>query len=203
MKNYPLPSKISWWRLPEWLDKLTNRVEVLEDALAPPTPSTDYKLYTAILTQSGGDDPNIKEAGDSLNIGVTYLIGDGSDDPGDFMNVGAPNNDEGTSFVATGETPTKWGKTTLEYNAGAPVVTVLENTIGNVYWTYDSIGFYTGHSEELFTDNKSFALISSSTMGPIVTNISVYDSSSALIVASAEDGYRENFIAYVEIRVYN
>ena len=202
MKNYPLPSKISWWRLPEWLDKLTTRVEALEDA--PATPVAPYKIYTALLTQSGGDNPiGVAGDGEVINVGVTYEITDNPDNY-DLTIYGSPNNSVGTFFIANQTIALPYTNSLqLLGNTGAPVVTVLENIIGNVYWTYDSIGFYTGHSEELFTDNKSFALISSSTMGPIVTNISVYDSSSALIVASAEDGYRENFIAYVEIRVYN
>ena len=47
----------------------------------------------------------------------------------DFTNVGAPNNSNGTSFVATATTPTAWGGGVLSYDVGAPVVTILENTI--------------------------------------------------------------------------
>ena len=112
-----------------------------------------YKVFTALLTQSGEDDPNTLESGDLLTIGVTYLIGNGDNDPGDFLNVGAPNNDEGTYFVATGETPNKWGKTSLAYNTGAPVVTVLENTIGNVWFTYADIGLYKCVSNGLFNSS--------------------------------------------------
>jgi hypothetical protein len=101
-----------------------------------------YRVFTALLTQSGGDDPGTKSDGD-LEIGVTYYISSVDDGVyGDFTNVGAPNNDIGTYFVATGETPNKWGKTSLAYNTGAPVVTVLENTIGNIWFTYDIAGHY-------------------------------------------------------------
>ena len=169
------------------------------------TPTYPPKVYTAVLMQSGSDSVQ-SMYGLPLVIGTTYVINNNIGGIADFTNVGAPNNNSGTYFVATGTTPNNWGAVgdvDLGYNEGAPVANVLENSIGDIYWTWDSLGFYTGHSAGLFTENKSFALISSSTMGPIVTNISVYDSSNALIVASAEDGYRENFVAYIEIRVYN
>lgn len=154
MKNYPLPSKISWWRLPEWLDKLTTRVEVLEDAPAPPTPSTDYKLYTALLTQSGDDNPDSTYSGD-LVIGRTYQIFDLGGAAGyDFTNVGAPNNNINTWFVATGTTPNSWGTNVcLNYNSGAPVVTVLENSIGDIWFTYVDIGLYKCLSNGLFNSS--------------------------------------------------
>lgn len=146
MKNYPLPSKISWWRLPEWLEKLTTRVEVLEDAPAPPTPVAPYKVYTALLTQSGGDVPLqlLSQDSPSLTVGVTYQIDDDGGSGWDFTNVGAPNNDLFTYFIATGTTPANWGTNgMLSYNTGAPVVNVLEDTTGlNLYWTYLNSGVY-------------------------------------------------------------
>jgi hypothetical protein len=82
---------------------------------------------------------------------------------GDFTNVGAPNNNVGTSFVATGTTPNSWGdnlNVELEYNTGAPVVTVLENTIGNIWFQYSSVGNYNIWSDSLFTENKTtFSII--------------------------------------------
>ena len=66
-----------------------------------------YKVYTALLTQSGDNDEQVINTG-TLTIGVTYEINDNS--PGmDFTNVGAPNNTVGTYFVATGTTPNSWG----------------------------------------------------------------------------------------------
>lgn len=114
-----------------------------------------YKVYTALLTQTGGDDP-INVGGGDLIIGGSYIIVDNSGDS-DFTNVGAPNNKIGTGFVATGTTPNSWGTAgTLSYNAGAPVPIVLENTIGNVWFTYSSIGDYKINSNDLFTINKTF-----------------------------------------------
>lgn len=116
-----------------------------------------YKVYTALLTQSGGDDP-IGFSDLPLTKGVTYLILDASD--GDFSNVGAPNNNIGTYFVATESTmPNSFGGATLEYNTGAPVVTVLENTIGNVWFTYGDVGQYLALSDGAFPLDKTGCFI--------------------------------------------
>lgn len=116
-----------------------------------------YKVFTALLTQSGGDNPEgISET--QLVIGRTYRIDIGGDPSGnwDFTNVGAPNNHIGTYFIATGETPNNWGTNiVLFYNTGAPVVTVIENTIGNVWFTYIDVGFYQANSYGLFTGYKT------------------------------------------------
>jgi hypothetical protein len=114
-----------------------------------------YKVYTALLTQSGGDE-QLSLVNAPLTIGVTYTIVNNGDNNYDFINVGAPNNLDGTRFVATGTTPTAWGSADLNYNTGAPVVTVLENTIGNVWFTYDSVGYYYANSNGLFLQDKSW-----------------------------------------------
>jgi len=130
------------------LDWLTTRVKRLCCAVEQIQQSGagSYKVYTALLTQSGGDGPagNCSDDPQPLVIGVTYQISL-NDGTGDFTNVGAPNNNIGTYFVATGTTPNNWGTpgdVCLDYNTGAPVVTVLENTIGNIYWTYSNVGLY-------------------------------------------------------------
>ena len=172
------------------------------------TPS--YKVYTALLTQSGGDNPLLIGSGE-ITIGVTYVINKGKADTGDFTNVGAPNNNDGTYFVATGTTPNEWGGTELGYNEGAPVVTVLENTIGNIWFTYNSDGFYSINSNELFTNNKSVIFITNTT-GDInspseIVKAATYDLSS-MYIASFSTGAppNSNNILYktpIEIRVYN
>jgi hypothetical protein len=100
-----------------------------------------------------------------LTIGVTYRIYNPS--PGiDFTNVGAPNNEVGTYFVATDIVPTSWGSNentgndTIYYNTGAPrVLKVLENTIGNIWYTIKDKGQYSMLSNSLFTDNSTFTTI--------------------------------------------
>jgi hypothetical protein len=134
----------------EWL----NLDQFVESKIPTPT----YKVYTALLTQSGGDDGAILE-NTHLTIGVTYNIKDNLGISGwDFTNVGAPNNNIDTSFVATGTTPADWTNGSLFYNTGAPVVTVLENTIGNVWFTYQSDGNYSVNSDNLFTSQKNWCI---------------------------------------------
>jgi hypothetical protein len=112
-----------------------------------------YRVYTALLTQSGGDGQQTISSGD-LTIGVTYKIIDASS--GDWTNVGAPSNKDGIYFVATGITPNFWDGV-LEYNTGAPVVTVLENTIGNIWFIYKTPGVYSCASIDLFIQDKTYS----------------------------------------------
>lgn len=107
-----------------------NLDKLIESKIPQPT----YRVYTALLTQSNGDGPSMLND-EPLTIGVTYQITDQGGSGWDFTNVGAPNNNTGTYFVATGTTPNSWGDlgVSLNFNTGAPVVTVLENTIGNIW----------------------------------------------------------------------
>jgi hypothetical protein len=135
----------------------------VEDLAAQIAPEPAYKVYTALLTQSGGDDLQSQNSG-SLTIGRTYFINSTPSLYGsDFTNVGAPNNNTGTYFVATGTTP-NWGinpdPDMLTYNTGAPVVTVLENTIGNIYYQYNGTGNYSIlTTNSLFTANKTYSVL--------------------------------------------
>jgi hypothetical protein len=127
-----------------------------------------YKVFTALLSQSGGDDLQSQDSG-SLTIGRTYLINSTPSLYGsDFTNVGAPNNNQGTYFVATGTTP-NWGinpdPNMLDYNTGAPVAIVLENTIGNIWFSYVSPGVYHVNSDGLFT-TEPIPVIMPSMMNP-------------------------------------
>jgi hypothetical protein len=120
-----------------------------------------YKVFTALLTQNGGDFGINNSTDDPYPfiIGVTYYIDENGDTAADFTNIGAPNNNVGTYFVATGTTPNSWGNggyVNLRYNTGAPVATVLENTIGNVWFTYLQTGLYQANYDGLFTLNKTF-----------------------------------------------
>jgi hypothetical protein len=125
-----------------------------------------YKVYTALVTQNGTSTEDTINAG-TLTIGVTYFINQEATGM-DFTNVGAPNNVVGTYFVATGTTPNSWGSGrdyTLGYDAGAPVVTVLENTIGNIWFNYVGVGRYRIESTELFTQNKTYITMGSNVNG--------------------------------------
>jgi len=119
-----------------------------------------YKVFTGLLTQSGGDDEN-QITGGLLTIGVTYLIENDGGSGWDFTNVGAPNNDLQTYFIATGTTPTSWGVDgLLVYNTGAPTCIILENTLGNVWFEYGGgAGLSNVKSDNLFTNLKSTLII--------------------------------------------
>lgn len=123
----------------------------LEETVKP------YKVYTALLTQSGNSDELYVYVGQPTTIGVTYTITANENILADFTNIGAPNNTVGTIFIATGTTPASWGTDAeLTYTAGAPVATVLENTIGNIWFTYNAVGVYLINSNGLFTIDKSW-----------------------------------------------
>jgi hypothetical protein len=170
-----------------------------------------YKVYTALLTQNGTSTESSISAG-TLTIGVTYFINQDSTGM-DFTNVGAPNNNVGTAFVATGTTPNSWGSGadyTLAYDEGAPVVTVLENTIGNIWFTYGGAGVYEAESIALFTENKTFALFggaysdTNTQSGISCDNSSLTDS--LLPFSVFFDGSLTNshlLKTPIEIRVYN
>jgi hypothetical protein len=166
--------------------------------------SPTYKVYTALLTQSGGDDLQSQQSG-LLTVGVTYYIDDNASNP-DFTNVGAPNNNVGTYFVATGTTPNSWGEATLNYNTGAPVVTVLENTIGNVWFTYNGVGNYRGVSDSLFTLNKTIIYSSIDQFQTISADLSLTGT-----LNDSQIGYQtfisgtltNDSVGFIEIRVYN
>ena len=167
-----------------------------------------YKVYTALLTQSGGDEELSLETG-LLTIGVTYYIDNNGGNGWDFTNVGAPNNDIGTYFVATGTTPNSWGVLgNLLYNTGAPVVTVLENTIGNIWWAYNSNGEYFAQSDGLFTINKTFVVIGTGMEGVnngILTGAIVTTQNQINIQATASFVGIDDELSNTsfEIRVYN
>ena len=171
-----------------------------------------YKVYTALLTQSGGSSVvGIYNGGDyPIVIGATYLIIDNGGSGWDFTNIGAPNNDLGTYFVATGLIPNSWGiDGQLESNLGAPVATVLENTIGNIWFTYDGVGYYSIKSYNLFTDQKTtffFGPLDNNIGNPIVSTDHFGNNTSNYSFFTTDTIAGQNGLLYntpIEIRVYN
>jgi hypothetical protein len=193
------------WQILKQLKQLASVIFSLKQAATP-----KYKVYTALLSQSGGSDPLNISSGD-LTIGVTYYIDDAGG--GDFTNVGAPNNDNGTYFVATGTTPNSWGTSAnLIYDAGAPVTNVLENTIGNVWFIYSITGVYELQSYNLFTTGKTTAIMSTPIEGGDSTFPGIYSMGFAgdatIIICTTRltdlaqrDGYLNDTL--IEVRVYN
>jgi hypothetical protein len=178
----------------------------------PPVPEAPYKVYTALVSQSGGDDPQGITSG-LLTIGATYEIIDNAGSGWDFTNVGAPNNNIGTYFVATGTTPNSWGTNeggdfgTLQYNVGAPTVKVLENTIGNIWFNYEDVGSYGCQSNDLFTTDKTFILATPTSDSSAVSITVTNQSTSVKYIAPLNNElqpFNSGLInTPIEIRVYN
>jgi hypothetical protein len=165
--------------------------------------SRPYKVYAALLTQSGGDDVMSIGTGD-LTIGVTYEIIDNAGSNWDFTNVGAPNNNIGTKFVATGTTPASWGiDGQLDYNTGTPVATVLENTLDfDVTYDYESNGAYVINGD--FDSNKTFVLINQT--GSVSNQFSTFVELGNVYIRTGLVSGNLNELLYntpIEIRVYN
>jgi hypothetical protein len=172
-------------------------------ALTTDIPTPAYKVYTALLTQTGANAPAVL-SNSNLTIGVTYQIKTGSTGPFDFTNVGAINNNIGTSFVATGTTPNNWASAALNYNAGAPVVTVLENTLGgDIIWTYEGTGEYLGTLAGAFINNKTYF----SGLADQSTQLKVLRLNNNVVnVGTGISGVKTNGalnVTTIEIRVYN
>ena len=171
--------------------------------------SRPYKVFSAVLNQAGGDLPETKTDG-FLTIGVTYYISAVDDGAyGDFTNVGAPNNDIGTYFIATGQDPNSFGKTTLTYNSGAPTAEVIENTIGNVWFTYDIQGLYNFSSNDLFNGVlppvKCISFLEVGSEPGFFTIHKVFDDTIEFNSLTGSELSREDDIiqdAFVEIRIY-
>jgi hypothetical protein len=171
-----------------------------------------YKVFSALITQSGTTNALSITSG-ATTAGVTYIIQ--SNLEANFKNAGAPNNEIGTFFIANGGTP-DWGDDgELEYNEGAPIVNVLENNIGNIWFTYASTGTYYANSNELFTEGKTWGVANSVFDGVNFLNQSVLIDNSGVFGAMPlfqvgiklqggddnGDGLLLN--TPIEIRVYN
>ena len=185
-------------------------IEEIAEAVAP-VPS--YKVYTAIISQTGESD-TLSQTSGSVQEGVSYIISTpfGEEPSYDFSNVGGPIPPENFPFVATyNATPNEYGNAILNYDSGAPVVvTVLENTIGNVFFEFKGTGDYRFNSENLFNDGRTIGFITFNNSGtyslvdkPALTINQ--DSTSALFINTALDGSYSNDVLYnapIEIRVY-
>jgi hypothetical protein len=149
-----------------------------------------YTSYVALLSQQGGSSLKNTLNGD-LAIGTTYQIIDNGV-TGDWTNVGAPNNDIGTYFVATGLTPANWGNSdaVLESNSGSPTVEVLENNLGfNPYFAYVTNGYYYSYNSEWYNNvsalnKKVFVMI----------NCGNYFNMDPFYFAKANFSYEENIL---------
>jgi hypothetical protein len=83
----------------------------------------------------------------------------------------------------------------------APVATVLENTIGDISFTYESAGSYTINSNSLFTVNKTWVqnIILNVALDVVTFNL-VNRDNIGIVCSSGDDGLLNTPI---EIRIYN
>jgi hypothetical protein len=171
-----------------------------------------YKVFTALLYQSGGEYETLYQSDESLQIGQTYFINNNIVGA-DFLNVGAPNNNDGTFFIATGTTPTTWGtgtpEDTLSYFTGTPIVTILENTLGYLWVHYNGVGVYEINSNDLFTGKT---IVITPTTQFIENSESLYNTT--IDLGNSNYIYMKNYFNFIEtdgfwspipieIRVYN
>jgi hypothetical protein len=108
--------------------------------------------------------------------------------------------------VNAGETGLEFGEaipkvyTALLTQTGtnAPVATVLENTIGNIVWSYDSAGTYFGTLSGAFTANKTWFNVANQQSGASVIYITYQDANEFAINTSSNDILQ---LTPIEIRV--
>ena len=195
------------------LDDLTS---YLDNNLAVPT-ALPYKVFTALLTQNGASNPDsFSGNGGTLDKGYTYEIVANPDNY-DLTIYGAPNNNAGTSFLCTVSVPSLPYTSSLELgvNYGTPVATVLENTIGDMYFSYDGVGNYSINSNGLFTLSKT-AVFGQSFYhfgGDYIVNLNTYwedNTENYIKLTTSKDNGNDLAIGNnlingttIEIRVYN
>jgi hypothetical protein len=181
-------------------------IEDISKAVVP------YGVYTALLTQKGESNPQNISRG-SVEAGFYYTVkinklGINTELLYDFSNVGGPIYPDIFDFVATSsDVPNDYGNASLSFDTGAPVAKVLENTIGNVWFTYNDVGSYYMKSNGLFTgvfpiiiNNIDLFDVGSS----ISQTLQVIDSETILIRTSDVSELSDDFLVDtpIEIRVY-
>jgi hypothetical protein len=113
-----------------------------------------YKVFSCLMIQDSSDTTPISINASPITIGATYEI-DSYATGDDFTNVGAPSNNSGVKFMATGTTPSIWSNgSVLNITPAVPYVKILENTLGYVYFDYTSNGFYNFYFYNSVDENK-------------------------------------------------
>jgi uncharacterized protein (TIGR02145 family) len=130
---------------------------------------------------------------------------------GTGITVSETTVDNVTTFTisATGATPAYKVYSALisQAGTGAPTVTVLENTIGNIVWSRATGGDYRGTLTGAFTPNKTMVFASRQAGGPSagymfasrLSNDAVFMTSGSVVGGPGDDYISE---ASIEIRVY-
>lgn len=166
-----------------------------------------YKVYTALLTQSG--DGTSTQITGPLVVGKTYEIvtfetGD------DFTNVAnvvsGVINTNGCVFIATGTTPTDYSNGSELRDTSAPVATVLENTLGEqVVWEMVGNGNYITTINDSLINNTYLSITNNMYDVDLVLQI-LSPQNQSIEIATFDNGILTDGILSVtpiEIRVYN
>lgn len=111
-----------------------------------------------------------------------------------------------TDWIKVGSTTSYQVYTALLTQVGtsAPTAIVLENTIGNIVWSRNTVGVYAGTLVGAFTANKSFCVTNLSDYGITVTNFGSEDLLN-VETRNLSGGNVDDFLnkTSIEIRVYN
>jgi hypothetical protein len=167
-----------------------------------------YEIYTAILTQTGSSNTQSGYGDETFTLGVTYTIVANPDNY-DLTIYGAPNNNVGTSFVSNQTTVLPYtASLEFEYDTGAPVAIVLENTIGNIWFTYENVGAYYAASNALFPGDKTTCITSQSAYEDTGVTFIYRDTENKIAIETQDfftPGAADDILArtMLEIRVYN
>jgi hypothetical protein len=148
----------------------------------------------------------------SASKGTTVFISSNLNNK-DYSSIGAPNSTVGTYFVLTQYITLSDldNDTTFNINLGAPVATVLENTIGNIWFTYSNTGDYVVNSDLIIND-KTFSIIGTGFENIANNNVTglVYASPGQLSLQTGVISMGHVVLANdillntpIEIRVYN
>ena len=183
-----------------------------------------YKVYTALLTQSGptGIVMYVNSDLSSWNPGDIVSSDNGASGTIDTISeigvsyysitllVGATGSWETSVSIGEGISPLAFYNidSFIPGTTGAPVATVLENTIGNIIWTRSDVGDYRGTLSNLFDNpDKTSILLDNSENASFAINIRGIDNPNTIYIQTKD--VTANFLdgalyrAFIEIRVYN
>jgi hypothetical protein len=170
--------------------------------------TTPYKVYTALLIQTGANSFITIDGSSAFSIGVTYEIMANPNDE-DLTTIGAPNNNIGTKFVCTESVDPNTYTTDLElrYDEGTPVLTILENTLDfDIYWQMNNTGYYFAVSNGGFNRLKTHVIIGSVVSSTASTKAYRFtDNYVGVKTYSSGTTLGNSILSFtpIEIRVYN
>jgi hypothetical protein len=88
----------------------------------------------------------------------------------------------------------------------APVATVLENTIGNIWFTYLDVGAYVANSNGLFKENKTATFITTSGFADDYIVRGARNDNNEVVITNiyiSGNSLDSLYLTTIEIRVYN